>query len=43
MGLSGANFSLAMLEETGVKGVSVGSSLLRAAYGAFFRAAEEIL
>lgn len=43
MGLSGAAFSLAELEEMGVKRVSVGSSLVRAAYGAFFRAAEEIL
>jgi 2-methylisocitrate lyase-like PEP mutase family enzyme len=43
MGLSGGNFSLDTLEELGVKRVSVGSSLARAAYGAFFRAAEEIL
>lgn len=43
MGLSNSNFSLNMLEELGVKRVSVGSSLARAAYGAFFRAAEEIL
>lgn len=44
MGLSGggAGFSLEMLGEMGVKRVSVGSSLVRAAYGAFFRAAEEI-
>jgi 2-methylisocitrate lyase-like PEP mutase family enzyme len=43
MGLSGGNFSLNKLEELGVKRVSLGSSLARAAYGAFFRAAEEIL
>jgi 2-methylisocitrate lyase-like PEP mutase family enzyme len=43
MGLSGGNFSLDKLEELGVKRVSLGSSLARAAYGAFFRAAEEIL
>ncbi|MBO9154789.1 oxaloacetate decarboxylase [Chitinophaga sp. GCM10012297] len=45
MGLSmagGVGFSLEMLGEMGVKRVSVGSSLVRAAYGAFFRAAEEI-
>jgi 2-methylisocitrate lyase-like PEP mutase family enzyme len=42
MGISGANFSLRELEDLGVKRVSVGSSLARAAYGAFFRAAEEI-
>jgi len=43
MGLSGGNFSLNELEELGVKRVSLGSSLVRAAYGAFFRAAGEIL
>jgi len=42
MGLSGGNFSLDMLAEIGVKRVSLGSTLIRAAYGAFFRAAEEI-
>jgi 2-methylisocitrate lyase-like PEP mutase family enzyme len=42
MGLSGGNFSLNMLAEIGVKRVSLGSSLIRASYGAFFRAAEEI-
>ncbi len=44
MGLSagGVDFSLEMLAEMGVKRVSVGSSLARAAYGAFFKAAEEI-
>lgn len=43
MGLSGGNFSLQQLQDLGVKRVSLGSSLARAAYGAFFRAAEEIL
>lgn len=42
MGLSGGDFSLEMLAEIGVKRVSLGSSLIRAAYGGFFRAAEEI-
>ena len=43
MGLSGGDFSLQLLELIGVKRVSLGSSLSRAAFGAFFRAAEEIL
>ncbi|HWV66851.1 isocitrate lyase/phosphoenolpyruvate mutase family protein [Chitinophaga sp.] len=43
MGLSGSNFTLQQLEDLGVKRVSIGSSLVRAAYGAIFRAAEEIL
>ena len=43
MGLSGGTFSLNKLEEIGVKRVSLGSSLARAAYGSFFRAVEEIL
>jgi 2-methylisocitrate lyase-like PEP mutase family enzyme len=42
MGLSNADFSLDELADLGVKRVSLGSSLARAAYGAFFRAAEEI-
>ena len=42
MGLSGVSFTLDMLAGIGVKRVSVGSALIRAAYGAFFRAAEEI-
>ena len=42
MGLSGARFSLQELAALGVKRVSVGSSLARAAYGAFLRAAREI-
>lgn len=43
MGILGVGFSLNMLEDMGVKRVSVGSSLVRAAYGAFFKAVEEIL
>ena len=43
MGLTGTNFSLQMLEDMGVKRVSLGSTLSRAAYGAFFHAAEEII
>lgn len=43
LGLSNANFSLRELEDIGVKRVSVGSALARAAYGAFFRAAKEII
>jgi len=31
-----------MLEDAGVKRVSLGSSFIRAAYGGFFRAAEEV-
>ena len=42
MGIAGTNFSLNMLEDIGVKRVSLGSGLIRAAYGAFFRAAEEV-
>lgn len=42
MGLAGAAFSLAELEELGVKRVSVGSAFARAAYGAFLRAAREV-
>ncbi|WP_183558946.1 isocitrate lyase/PEP mutase family protein [Mucilaginibacter sp. SP1R1] len=43
MGIGGNNLSLAELEALGVKRVSLGSSLVRAAYGAFFRAIDEIL
>jgi len=43
MGLAGDNFSLNMLEDMGVRRVSMGSSLIRAAYGGFFKAVEEIL
>ena len=42
MGLSGAHFSLAELAALGVKRVSVGSALARAAYGAFLAAGREI-
>ena len=42
MGLQGATVSLAELSALGVKRVSVGSSLCRAALGAFLRAAHEM-
>ena len=42
MGLTGVRFSLDDLSAMGVKRVSVGSSLARAAYGAFNRAVEEM-
>jgi 2-methylisocitrate lyase-like PEP mutase family enzyme len=42
MGLRGVQLSLAELSAIGVKRVSVGSSLCRAALGAFLRAAQEI-
>lgn len=42
MGLAGAAFPLAELEQLGVKRVSVGSAFARAAYGAFLRAAREV-
>ena len=42
MPLQGAHFSLAELSELGVKRVSVGSALSRAALGAFLRAAREM-
>jgi 2-methylisocitrate lyase-like PEP mutase family enzyme len=42
MGLSGGSLSLDELAGLGVKRVSLGSALARAAYGAFLRAAEEI-
>jgi 2-methylisocitrate lyase-like PEP mutase family enzyme len=42
MGLSGPRFSLEELASLGVKRVSLGSSLARAAYGAFLDAAREI-
>lgn len=43
MGLSGVQISLETLSEIGVKRVSVGSALSRAALGAFLRAAREML
>ena len=42
MGLQGVQLSLATLSEIGVKRVSVGSALSRAALGAFLRAAQEM-
>ena len=42
MGMPGATFGLKELEEAGVKRVSVGSALSRAAFGAFVRAAKEM-
>jgi len=43
MGFSGGEFSLNMLEDLGVKRVSLGSALIRAAYGGFFKAIEEVV
>ncbi|MDB5982699.1 MAG: hypothetical protein JWQ69_3714 [Pseudomonas sp.] len=42
MGLSGVTLSVADLSACGVKRISVGSSLARAALGEFYRAAQEI-
>ena len=42
MGRGGSPISLAELERIGVRRVSVGSALARAAYGGFARAAREI-
>ena len=42
MGLQGVQLSLAELSELGVKRISVGSALTRAAFGAFLRAAQEM-
>jgi 2-methylisocitrate lyase-like PEP mutase family enzyme len=42
MGLAGVNLSLNELADIGVKRVSLGSTLARAAYGAFLEAAKEI-
>jgi 2-methylisocitrate lyase-like PEP mutase family enzyme len=42
MGLSGPSLSLEVLAGLGVKRVSVGSALARAAYGAFIEAAREV-
>ena len=42
MGLQGVQLSLAQLSAIGVKRVSVGSALSRAALGAFMRAATEM-
>jgi 2-methylisocitrate lyase-like PEP mutase family enzyme len=43
MGLAGSNMTLQQLQDIGVKRVSLGSSLIRSAYGAFIRASKEIL
>ncbi|MBH3429318.1 isocitrate lyase/PEP mutase family protein [Pseudomonas alkylphenolica] len=43
MGMSGVNLSVNQLQDLGVRRISVGSSLMRAAFGAFYRGAEEIL
>ena len=42
MGLKGRSFSVAELADAGVRRISVGSVLCRAAYGALFRAAREM-
>jgi 2-methylisocitrate lyase-like PEP mutase family enzyme len=42
MGLQGVQLNLAELSEIGVKRISVGSALSRAAFGAFLRAAHEM-
>ena len=42
MGLQGVQLSLAELSQLGVKRISVGSALCRAALGAFLRAAQEM-
>lgn len=42
MGLGGVTLTVAELSECGVKRISVGSSLARAAFGGLYRAAEEI-
>lgn len=42
MGLSGASYTVAELADAGVKRISVGGSMARAALGEFIRAAEEV-
>ncbi|MBX8485393.1 oxaloacetate decarboxylase [Pseudomonas cichorii] len=42
MGLGGVTLSVADLTECGVRRISVGSSMARAAWGALYRAAEEV-
>ena len=42
MGLSGTSFTVSQLAEVGVKRISLGSSLSRAALGGFLRAAREV-
>lgn len=43
MGMAGVALSVNQLQDLGVRRISVGSSLARAAYGSFYRGAEEIL
>lgn len=43
MGLPGSDLSVAQLEAAGVRRISLGSSLARAALGAFLRASREVL
>ncbi|MCY1408802.1 hypothetical protein D9M71_241320 [compost metagenome] len=43
MGMKGVQLGVNQLQDMGVRRISVGSSLMRAAYGAFYRGAEEIL
>lgn len=43
MGLSGPRYCVEELSHAGVKRISVGGSLARAAYGAFMKAAEDVL
>ncbi|QGW79009.1 isocitrate lyase/phosphoenolpyruvate mutase family protein [Pseudomonas alkylphenolica] len=43
MGMKGVQLGVNQLQDLGVRRISVGSSLMRAAYGAFYRGAEEIL
>jgi 2-methylisocitrate lyase-like PEP mutase family enzyme len=42
MGLKGAAYTVAQLSEAGVRRISVGGAMARAAYGAFVRAAREV-
>jgi 2-methylisocitrate lyase-like PEP mutase family enzyme len=43
IGLSGQSFTIAELQEAGVKRISLGSALARIALGGLMRAAREIL
>lgn len=43
MGMAGVQLSVNQLQDLGVRRISVGSSLARAAYAAFYRGAEEIM
>jgi 2-methylisocitrate lyase-like PEP mutase family enzyme len=42
MGLKGAPYTVEVLQQAGVKRISVGGSFARAALGAFIRAAREV-